>query len=183
MPSTCKPAGPEPAEADSAALNRGGGALTPVRQEIIGLCADTLQQLGLPRSVGQIYGAIYGSARPMAFADVVAALGISNGSVSQGLRFLRELGAIRPVEDPEGRREVFVAETELRKLLGGVLEHRFRAPLEASSERLKNMELRLVEADEPQREFLEQRIDSLRIWHRKALHALPLLQLFLGRKS
>ena len=35
----------------------------------------------------------------------------------------------------------------------------------------------------PQREFLEQRIDSLRIWHRKALHALPLLQLFLGRQS
>ena len=159
------------------------GALTPVRQEIVELCADTVQQLGLPRSVGQIYGAIYSSPRPLAFADVVTLLDISNGSVSQGLRFLRELGAIRLVDDPEGRREVFVAETELRKLLGGVLKHRFQEPLEAGACRLDALEERLIGEEESDREFLEKRIGSMRSWHRKALHALPLLQLFLGRGS
>ena len=159
------------------------GALTPVRREIVELCADTVQQLGLPRSVGQIYGAIYGSPRPLAFADVVTLLDISNGSVSQGLRFLRELGAIRLVDDPEGRREVFVAETELRKLLGGVLQHRFQEPLEAGARRLDALEERLIGEEESDREFLEKRIGSMRSWHRKALHALPLLQLFLGRRS
>ena len=159
------------------------GALTPVRREIVELCADTVQQLGLPRSVGQIYGAIYGSPRPLAFADVVTLLDISNGSVSQGLRFLRELGAIRLVDDPEGRREVFVAETELRKLLGGVLQHRFQEPLEAGARRLDALEERLIGEEESDREFLEKRIGSMRSWHRKALHALPLLQLFLGRGS
>lgn len=159
------------------------GALTPVRREIVELCADTVQQLGLPRSVGQIYGAIYSSPRPLAFADVVTLLDISNGSVSQGLRFLRELGAIRLVDDPEGRREVFVAETELRKLLGGVLKHRFQEPLEAGARRLDALDERLIDEAAADREFLEQRIGSLRTWHRKALHALPLLQLFLGRGS
>ena len=159
------------------------GALTPVRREIVELCADTVQQLGLPRSVGQIYGAIYSSPRPLAFADVVTLLDISNGSVSQGLRFLRELGAIRLVDDPEGRREVFVAETELRKLLGGVLQHRFQEPLEAGARRLDALEERLIGEEESDREFLEKRIGSMRAWHRKALHALPLLQLFLGRGS
>ena len=183
MPSTRKTDGDLPADTSTAADASASPRLSATQVEIVELCADAVQQLGFSRSVGQIFGVIYGSPRPLAFADVVARLGISNGSVSQGLRFLRELGAIRPVEDPEGRREVFVAETELRKLLGGVLEHRFRAPLEAGAARLAEMELRLVDADEPQREFLEQRIDSLRIWHRKALHALPLLQLFLGRQS
>ena len=159
------------------------GVLTPVRMEIVELCADTVQQLGLPRSVGQIYGAIYSSPRPLAFADVVTLLDISNGSVSQGLRFLRELGAIRLVDDPEGRREVFVAETELRKLLGGVLKHRFQEPLEAGARRLDALEERLIGEEESDREFLEKRIGSMRNWHRKALHALPLLQLFLGRGS
>ena len=154
-----------------------------MRCEIVELCADTVQQLGLPRSVGQIFGVIYGSPRPLAFADVVALLGISNGSASQGLRFLRELGAVRVVADPDGRRELFEAETELRRLLGGVLKHRFREPLEAGAERLKVLDERLVAADEPDREFLEQRIGSLRSWHRKALHILPLLQAFLGRGS
>ena len=159
------------------------GALTPVRREIVELCADTVQQLGLPRSVGQIYGAIYSSPRPLAFADVVTLLDISNGSVSHGLRFLRELGAIRLVDDPEGRREVFVAETELRKLLGGVLKHRFQEPLEDGARRLDVLDERLIDEEAADREFLEQRIGSLRTWHRKALHSLPLLQLFLGRGS
>ena len=183
MPSTRQTAGPEPAASESAALSLGDGVLTPVRCEIVELCADTVQQLGLPRSVGQIFGVIYGSPRPLAFADVVALLGISNGSASQGLRFLRELGAVRVVADPDGRRELFEAETELRRLLGGVLKHRFREPLEAGAARLKVLDERLVAADEPDREFLEQRIGSLRSWHRKALHILPLLQAFLGRGS
>ena len=123
---------------------------------------------------------IYSSPQPLAFADVVALLGISAGSASQGLRFLRELGAVLPVDDPEGRRERFVAETELRRLLGGVLSHRLRDPLEAGAERLAQLEARLeASGDEPDREFLQQRLDSLRTWHRKALTFLPLLQTFL----
>ncbi len=183
MPSTRKVAGLEPASSESVAALEAApvGVLSPVQREIVELCADTVQQLGLARSVGQIYGVIYASPRPLAFADVVAALGISNGSASQGLRFLRELGALRLVEDPEGRRELFVAEVELRRLLGGVLKQRFRDPLEASAERLKELEARLDESGEPDREFLAQRIGSLRIWHRKALHFLPLLQTFLGK--
>ena len=159
------------------------GVLTPVQREIVELCADAVQQLGLPRSIGQIFGAVYGSPRPLAFADVVALLGISNGSASQGLRFLRELGALRAVDDPEGRRELFVPEMELRKLLGGLLKHRFQEPLEAGARRLDALDERLIAEEAGDREFLKQRIASLRTWHRKALHALPLLQMFLGRGS
>ncbi len=171
----------EPAPVALADAAPEASALTPAQCEIVELCADAVQQLGLARSVGQIYGVIYASPRPLAFADIVSGLGISNGSVSQGLRFLRELGAVRLVEDPEGRRELFVAETELRRLLGGVLEHRFRAPLEVSAARLKELAARIDPADAAHREFLAQRIESLRTWHRTALHFLPLLQTFIGK--
>lgn len=166
---------PVPATDDVAAERR----LSPTQVEVVELCADAVQQLGLSRSVGQIFGVIYSSPQPLAFADVVALLGISNGSASQGLRFLRELGAVRLVDDPVGRRERFVPETELRRLLGGVLKHRVRDPLEAGAARLAQLEARLAAGDEPDREFLTQRVDSLRVWHRKALHFLPLLQVFL----
>jgi DNA-binding transcriptional regulator GbsR (MarR family) len=179
LPTSHKSAG-EPAlparAADDVSAER---RLSPTQIELVELCADTVLHLGLSRSVGQIFGVIYGSPIPLAFADVVALLGISTGSASQGLRLLRELGAVRLVDDPEGRRERFVAEMELRCLLGGVLQHRFREPLEAGAGRLTQLEAKLATADEPDREFLEQRMESLRIWHRKALNFLPLLQTFL----
>lgn len=185
MPPARKVAGPESAVNASAPEADFVGAAAPLlsstQREMIEICADTVQQLGLPRSVGQIYGVIYASPRPLAFADVVAYLGISNGSASQGLRFLRELGAVHTVAETESRRELFTPETELRRLLGGVLKHRFREPLEAGAARIKDIEARLGAEDDPHRAFLEQRLGSLRIWHSKALNFLPLLQAFLGR--
>ena len=44
---------------------------------------------------------------------------------------VRLVGGGEPVL--EGRRELFEPETELRRLLGGVLKHRFRDPLEAGA--------------------------------------------------
>ncbi|MFT3828362.1 MAG: hypothetical protein QM691_01520 [Opitutaceae bacterium] len=180
MPTSPTSAGSTTAANTTPASPAGNGTLTPARREIVEVCADAVQQLGLARSVGQIFGVIYASPRPLAFADVVASLEISNGSASQGLRFLRELGAVRTVDDPEGRRELFVPETELRRLLAGVLKRRFREPLEAGVARLKRLEAQLAAEPEAEKEFLQQRVESLRTWHRKALRVLPLLQIALG---
>jgi DNA-binding transcriptional regulator GbsR (MarR family) len=116
----------------------------------------------------------------MAFGDVADKLDLSNGSVSQGLRFLREFGAIKTVKIVGDRRELFTAETELRRLLVGALQTRLRAPLESGAERLKVIKKRLRNSTEPDREFLFQRLDGLQVWHRKALLILPLVQRFLG---
>ena len=50
--------------------------------------------IGLPRSIGEIYGLLYCSPDPLTFDDVEIRLGISRGSVSGGLKTLRQLGAI-----------------------------------------------------------------------------------------
>jgi len=154
--------------------------LSATQQEIVGVCEAAVLQFGFSRSVGQIFGVVYCSPRPLGFADVAASLELSNGSVSQGLRFLREFGAIKSVSIPGDRRELFAAETELRRLLAGALQTRLRAPLESGSERLKALKKQLRKSTEPDREFLSQRLDSLHTWHRKALLILPLVQRFLG---
>ena len=56
--------------------------------------ADIVSALGIPKSIGQIYGLLYASATPLSFSDIVERLEISKGSVSQGLQLLRSLGAI-----------------------------------------------------------------------------------------
>jgi len=154
--------------------------LSAAQREIIQVCEAAVLQFGFSRSVGQIFGVIYCSPDPLAFADVAARLELSNGSVSQGLRFLREFGAIKLITVPGDRRELFAAETELRRLLVTALQTRLRVPLESGSERLKALKKRLRTSTEPDREFLSQRLDSLHTWHRKALLILPLVQRFLG---
>jgi DNA-binding transcriptional regulator GbsR (MarR family) len=147
------------------------------------VCAEAVQQIGLSNSVGQIFGVIYGSPQPLAFSDVVSSLELSKGSVSVGLRFLRDLGAIKIVAVPGDRRELFVPETELRRLMAGVVQTRLRAPLESGAQRLKAIQRRFATSDEPDREFLRQRLESLQAWHGKALFFLPLVQKFLGAKG
>lgn len=57
--------------------------------------AEVVHIFAVPRSVGQIYGLLYASAEPLSFSDIVERLEISKGSASQGLQWLRSLGAIK----------------------------------------------------------------------------------------
>lgn len=157
--------------------------LSPTRREIVSVCSDAVYHLGLSRSVGQIFGVVYCSSSPLTFAEVMSSLDLSKGSVSQGLHFLRELGAIKLAPMQSDRRERYCPETELRALLAGALRVRVQLPLEAGARRLESIERQLTASSEQDREFLAQRLESLRVWHRKALFFLPLLQRVLGSRS
>lgn len=78
-------------------------ALDSVETELIAIFADLSAALGLPRSLGQIYGLAYASVEPICFDDVVSKLGLSKGSASQGIRVLRELGALRVAPPGDAR--------------------------------------------------------------------------------
>lgn len=178
LPGTLDPQGSGRAEPSNASP----GDFTRAQAAIIAFCADAVQQLGLSRSVGQIFGLIYASPQPLSFNDVVGRLDISAGSVSQGLRLLRELGAIRPVmlEGDRDRREFFTAETELRRLIGRLMRARLRPPLESAGQRLKDLRSMVDASDGPDAPFLRQRVGSLRSWHRKATLLLPFLEAAIG---
>ena len=150
--------------------------------ECVELFSELVQVLGLPRSLGQIYGLLFASAKPLSFTDIVEQLGISKGSASQGLRALREVGAILPAIATDERREQFVPETELRKLIAGFLRGSIKPHLRSGAKRLdnfKNRHARALAAERVEGRLLLARLGKLQKWHKRAVAALPLISKFL----
>jgi HTH-type transcriptional regulator, glycine betaine synthesis regulator len=176
----------EPADSgDVSASGDGSRGLSDVQVAIIDVFSGAAVQLGLPKSLGQIYGLLYASPRPLPFREIADLLEISAGSASQGIRLLRGLGAIKPVEVAGDRREHFAPELSLRRLLGGVLKTRVQGPLDAGAAKIEAISMRLDRAGtrEPDAEFLKGRLESIKTWHRKATLVLPLLRTFLGSQD
>ena len=156
--------------------------LSPLEEEMVAVFADVVQALGLPKSYGEIYGLLYASPAPLSFADIEARLDLSKGSVSQGLRALREIGAVRRVESGEARRDFFAPETELRQLVGALLREGIAPRLKANAARLEQMPELLETASLPaaERKLLAGRIEKLQSWRRKASRLLPWITKILG---
>jgi hypothetical protein len=70
--------------------------------ECVEFFSEVVQVFGVAPSVGQIYGLLYASPAPLSFSDIVERLEISKGSASQGLQFLRSIGAVRSVSSVDG---------------------------------------------------------------------------------
>lgn len=70
---------------------------------VVGLFVALGDAIGAPKSLASIYGIIFASPRPLSFAEVEERLHLSKGSVSQGLKVLREIGAIRVAPAGGGR--------------------------------------------------------------------------------
>ncbi len=150
--------------------------LAPFPHECINLFVHAAQMLSIPRSVGEIYGLLYSSEEPLAMDDVIERLSMSKGSASQGLRTLRDIGAVRTTYVKGDRRDFFVAETELRKLAFGFLRESIEPHLNRGVDYLERMNETLPGIPPgDQRRFAEARIKKLRRWHRFASQVLPLL--------
>src|SRR5437870_12186876 len=91
-------------------------ALSPLEVEIIDFFVQISRVLGQPRSLAELYGLLFISARPLAMDDLIERLQMSKGSASQGLRFLRNVGAVRMIYMPGDRRVLCGAVFELRDL-------------------------------------------------------------------
>ena len=89
-------------------------SLSPVEREIIDLFIDLSRLLGQAPSLAEIYGLLFITVRPMTMDDLTDRLLMSKGSASQGLKALRNLGAVKTVYVPGDRRAHYEAVTELR---------------------------------------------------------------------
>ena len=131
--------------------------------------------LGMPRSVGEIYGLLYFSAVPLPMDQIVLRLGISMGSASQGLKTLRSLKAVRTSYVPGDRRDHYLAETEFRRLFSNFIKEEIMPHMESAKERIAKMEEALPNQDEKSAEFYEIRIEKLKRLTRAGGRLLPAL--------
>lgn len=152
--------------------------LHPVESGFVRFFIHLATALGLPRSVGEIFGFLFASEAPRAFDEVVARLGISKGSASQGLRLLTKIGAVSQVYVPRDRRSFYVAETQMRQLFSSALRESVRPHLEGNSRLVEQLEENIAGHDDtlgPAAAHYRSRAASLRAWNEKALVLLPLL--------
>jgi DNA-binding transcriptional regulator GbsR (MarR family) len=147
-----------------------------LEQEVLQLFGKATQALSLPKSLGEIYGIIYLSPIPLCMEDVVQKLGISLGSASQGLRQLRKLKAVHTVAIPGQRRDYYIAETELRKILHHFLADEVQPGLKAVSQNLDHLNTLIGERSPEEQAFLRPRLQKIAQWNRNGLKLLPLLK-------
>lgn len=150
--------------------------LEPEQVGIVRIFGDGVRVLGLPRSVGEIYGLLYGSRTPLSLDDFVSKLKVSKGTASQGLKMLRTLGAVEESGGVEGRKTFFEANVELKSLVGGFIRHEVRPHLDSAKGKIADLSARVDEDDE----FMMGRVERLEAWRKKARFVLPLIQKLLG---
>ena len=156
-------------------------SLGPLEAQVIQIFVDGGKVLGLPRSIGEIYGLLFISPKPLSLDDLVERLGISKGSASQGLRALKGLGAVQEIDLENSRRVHFQADIELKRLVGGFIREQVRPHLESGQSKVGR--LREAAADESNaelRDFYQSRVTQLDYWMGRARFVLPLLQKVLG---
>lgn len=131
------------------------------------------QVIGLSRSVGEIYGLLFASTRPLAMDDLIRRLRISKGSASQGLRLLRSFGAVRTEYVPGDRRDHYVAELELRHLLGGFLREKLQPHLAWGATRLNELDRLAAALSADDHGILRDRLVRLNRWRTRGQKLLP----------
>lgn len=95
-----------------------------IEDEALAPWVDLADRLGVSRSLGQLYGLLFMANRPMTAQDCVDALEISRSSAGQGLKALKELGAIKSNFRTGDRSERFIIEPDLGLFLSKILEGR-----------------------------------------------------------
>jgi DNA-binding transcriptional regulator GbsR (MarR family) len=150
-------------------------SLTELEVEVIGVFVNAVKILGMPKSVGEIYGLLFMAPEPLPLDTLVARLNISKGSASQGLKVLRAFGAVKLVYAPGDRRDHFAAETELKKLAAGFIREEIGPHLESGATRLERLRALTGEVNSEEGEFLRDRIDKLAYWHSRSRSVMPLI--------
>jgi len=157
--------------------------ISPLQLEVIELFVHAVKVLGLPKSVGEIYGLLFISPEAMPLDVIVNRLRISKGSASQGLRFLRNLGAVQPVQVPDDRREHFEAITQLKKLAAGFINGEINPHLESGTMRLEKIRQLVATDTSEDAAFYRDRVARIGNWRRRGGMLLKIVSRFLGRTT
>lgn len=113
-----------------------GHTLNKTRLGFVETAGGICQQVGLPRSTGQIYGLLYLSPQPLPLEEISALLSISKASASTGSRQLLAWQVIRQVWVPGDRRDFFEVRGELREVIRTIYENLVRPKMDKADRKI-----------------------------------------------
>ena len=155
-------------------------ALSDLEAEVIGLFVQLSRALGQPRSLAEIYGLLFISASPLAMDDLIERLGLAKGTASQGLKFLRNIGAIKMVYVSGSRRVHYEAVAELRNLVSRFLRDQIVPHLDSGVDRIEHIAGMVKQLPAEERVRVSRRITLLQSWGKKSRKFLPMIAKLLG---
>lgn len=148
---------------------------------VVNFFLESAALLGVPKSLAAIYGICFASPEPLSFTEVQARLDLSSGSISQGLKVLREVGALKVVRTELDSRQFLTPDLELRKLVQQRITERLQRQLAAGQTRLQRIAKAVPGGRAPAAKALRDRIKALQGWQDKASAVLPLVHTALKR--
>ena len=155
-------------------------------KEMIEAGSQICQVLGLPRSIGQIFGLLYLSTQPLSLSQMSSMLGISKGSASMGTRQLAAWGVIRKVWIPGDRRDYYEAIEDLGQIIRGSYNNHIKRKIESSKDRLKMLRCKFKDDLKSgaialdKKEILEGRIRALEKIYNRLIKFLPITEKIIG---
>ena len=147
--------------------------------EAIEMFISFLKLIGLPKSVGEIYGLLFVATKPLSMDDLIDRLQISLGAASQGLKLLRSVGAVKVVYTPGERRDHYVADLELSKFATAFIKEELNPRMQRAIERIERMETEARGMDSEEQKIAFQRIERLKHWMERGQKMMPWILRFL----
>ena len=150
--------------------------LSGVEVGVIDFFVSAVKVLGMPKSIGEIYGLLFVSPQPLPLDVLCQRLNMSKGSASQGLKLLRAFGAVKTVYQPGDRRDHFTAEIEIKRLAAGLMREEIQPRLNQGEERVAQLtQLGHTLTANPEGDFQRERLAKLERWSDRSRDILPLL--------
>ena len=147
--------------------------LSPHEVELTQFFVRMAAILGVQRSVAEIYSLLYASPKPLDFDHIQGRLEMSQGSVSQGLKFLRDHGMILSIKEKGTKRERWEPTPSLAASLVNIIRSQVLPGLEKSKPTLQNV-INSATAQGATPEVIE-RIARLQRWNSRAVELSALL--------
>ena len=154
--------------------------LNALERQVIDVFVDGVKVIGLPKSLGEIYGLLFVTPQPLSLDDFVSKLNMSKGTASQGLRMLRELGAVKEADGNGSRRTLYKPDVDLKRLVGGFIREQVRPHLESGRGKIGKLLKNAAQEDPEMRKFYRERVLKLESWMGRGRIVLPLIQKMLG---
>jgi len=154
--------------------------LNALERQVIDVFVDGVKVIGLPKSLGEIYGLLFVTPQPLSLDDFVSRLQMSKGTASQGLRMLRELGAVKEADGNGSRRTLYKPDVDLKRLVGGFIREQVCPHLESGRGKVGKLLKNAAQEDPEMRKFYRERVLKLESWMGRGRIVLPLIQKMLG---
>lgn len=144
--------------------------LAAVHDSMLDGLGQLAEYFGFSKVMGQLYGALLMSSKPLCLDDLMERLSISKASVSMNLRTLEHLGMVRQVwvRGRGDRRKFYEAETAFWQIIANILSgremrdvERALAVMHKDIEQLSAVMPTLSEEDRQQAQFYLERIEEM----------------------